>query len=130
MTCSSSYVVGTLSIALLIFDMIQHEWNLLWMHALGGLALTVFFWLLCQLIGDTISLGILVIPTLFFIVFALGILFTGKSLQNQGCCVKCNESSETNTPATNTPATNTPATPSVEKEACEFTPQLKASQLL
>ncbi len=152
MTCFSSYIVGGFAIALLIVDMIQHEWNLLWMHALGGTALTGIFWLLCKLLGDSISLAILVIPTLFFLVFGFGIWVTGQSLKRQGCCIKCGSSStdpgssstdpgssstdpgssstDPGSSSTDPGSSTNPGTVKKEDEMCRFTQQLKGSILI
>jgi hypothetical protein len=89
MTCYSSYLVGAFAFALIMYDMMDQNWSALMPHALGGVVLTGMFWGLCFILGDSISLAILVIPILFFIVFSMGILMTGESLKRQGCCVKC-----------------------------------------
>ena len=137
-SCYSSFIVGTFTLALVIYDMIQEKWDDTWKHALIGTALTGVFWLLCYFLDDKLTTGILVIPTLFFIVFALGILVTGESLKRQGCCVKCTSSTPTDVPGL--PGTSglpglpglsgLPGTPSVVEEKCEFNPQLKATPLL
>jgi hypothetical protein len=125
MTCYSSYIVGGFTLALVIFDMVQNNWDDTWKHALVGTALTSVFWLLCLFLGDGISFGILVIPTLFFLVFALGILMTGESLKRQGCCVKCTLLEDTITQPSCSPEEDVTAKP-----ICEFNPQLKATPLL
>jgi hypothetical protein len=89
MNCFSTYLVGFATIALVLYDMIQNDWNNTLFHALGGILLTVLFGLLCYFIGDALALSVLVVPILVFLIFALGIWSTRESLRKRGCCVKC-----------------------------------------
>ena len=113
MACISSYIVGACTLALLIYDMIEHEWSFLLTHGVIGILLTGLFWGLCFLVGDGIALAILVIPSLVFLAFSLGIVMTGESLKRQGCCVDCS-GKRTDKP----------------KEECIFDGKLKAESLI
>lgn len=88
MACWPAYIVGSFTIALLIFDLVVKSWIDLPYHALGGILLTVLFWGLC-LISPTLSAAVLVVPGFAFIVFFIGVLVTIKSIKNKGCCLNC-----------------------------------------
>jgi hypothetical protein len=87
--CWPANTVGAFFIALLVFDMVQKNYKDLPLHALYGIVLTFLFWLLCYLVGDTVSGGILVIPMVFLIVFLFSIWFIIESIKNRGCCMNC-----------------------------------------
>ena len=87
--CWPANTVGAFFIALLVFDMVQKNYKDLPLHALYGIVLTFLFWLLCYLVGDTVSGGILVIPMVFVIVFLFSIWFILESIKNRGCCMNC-----------------------------------------
>ena len=87
--CWPANTVGAFFIALLVFDMVQKNYKDLPLHALYGVVLTFLFLLLCYLVGDTVSGGILVIPLVFVIVFLFSIWFIIESIKNRGCCMNC-----------------------------------------
>ncbi len=91
MTCFSTYIVGLATVALVLYDMIQNDWNNTLFHALGGILLTAFLSFLCFFVGDAIAFAVLIVPILTFIIFALGIWSTRESLRKRGCCVKCTD---------------------------------------
>ena len=68
MACWPAYLVGSLSLAILIFDMIVKDWNNLLVHAIGGVLVTVLFWALC-LINTALSAAVLVVPLFAALVF-------------------------------------------------------------
>lgn len=87
--CWPANTVGAFFIALLAFDMVQKNYKDLPLHALYGVVVTFLFWVLCYLVGDTVSGGILVIPLVFLIVFLFSIWFIIESIKNRGCCMNC-----------------------------------------
>ncbi len=89
MICVSAYIVGLFSIALIIYDIVQKDWDNLAPHGLGGAFFTLLFLFLCTILGENITLTVLIIPALFFLTFAFGIWMTRESLRKRGCCVKC-----------------------------------------
>jgi len=87
--CWPANTVGAFFIALLAFDIAQKNYKDLPLHALYGVVVTFLFWVLCYLVGDTVSGGILVIPLVFVIVFLFSIWFIIESIKNRGCCMNC-----------------------------------------
>jgi uncharacterized membrane protein len=87
--CWPANTVGAFFIALLVFDMVQKNYKDLPLHALYGVVVTFLFWLMCYLVGETVSGGILVIPLVFLIVFLFSIWFIIESIKNRGCCMNC-----------------------------------------
>lgn len=87
--CWPANTVGAFFIALLAFDIFQKNYKDLPLHALYGVIVTFLFWVLCYLVGDTVSGGILVIPLVFVIVFLFSIWFIIESIKNRGCCMNC-----------------------------------------
>ena len=96
MMCWPANLVAVFSVIIILFDLVQHQWTLLWIHALGGVVATGVFWLLCSILGTQIAGAILYVPLIFVFVFALGVLFTKASLNRQGCCVTCAGANGTN----------------------------------
>jgi hypothetical protein len=87
--CWPANTVGAFFIALLVFDIAQKNYKDLPLHALYGVVVTFLFWVMCYLVGDTVSGGILVIPLVFLIVFLFSIWFILESIKNRGCCMNC-----------------------------------------
>lgn len=87
--CWPANTVGAFFIALLAFDIFQKNYKDLPLHALYGVVVTFLFWVLCYLVGDTVSGGILVIPLVFLVVFLFSIWFIIESIKNRGCCMNC-----------------------------------------
>lgn len=87
--CWPANTVGAFFIALLAFDIFQKNYKDLPLHALYGVVVTFLFWVMCYLVGDTVSGGILVIPLVFLIVFLFSIWFVIQSIKNRGCCMNC-----------------------------------------
>ena len=87
--CWPANTVGAFFIALLAFDIVQKNYKDLPLHALYGVVVTFLFWVMCYLVGDTVSGGVLVIPLVFLIVFLFSIWFIIQSIKNRGCCMNC-----------------------------------------
>ena len=92
--CWPANTVGAFFIALLAFDIFQKNYKDLPLHALYGVVVTFLFWVMCYLVGDTVSGGILVIPLVFLIVFLFSIWFIIESIKNRGCCMNCTGESD------------------------------------
>lgn len=118
MLCISSFLVGIFSIGLLIYDLVEKEYDYLALHALGGAFFSILFWFLCFFLGESLSLAVLVIPALFFLAFALGIWMTRESLKRRGCCVKCEKPTGTGTDEEK------------KEEECTFDGKLKAEPIV
>ncbi len=115
MGCWPAYLVGSITLGILIFDMVEQSWNDLFPHALGGIILTALFWGMC-LISTTLSASLLIVPSFAALIFILTIWITGESLKKRGCCMTCGP----------------PYIPSVPKAEpkCEDNTTLKATQLM
>ena len=68
MLCWASAIVAQLSLALILYDAVKGNWQDLPAHAMLGIAMTVFFYISCSLLGETLSLGVLVLPAIFLLV--------------------------------------------------------------
>ena len=118
MTCYASYFVGVSTLALVLYDLVEGLWDSVLTHGVIGGLITSILWLLCIFVNDGLALAVLVIPTVVFISFSLGILMTGESLKRQGCCVTCGENNDNK----NTADTN--------NQNCVFDEKLKAKPLM
>lgn len=92
MACWPANTVGAFTLALLIFDFIQKDYSNLPIHALFGAILVALFWIVCSLVDESVSAGLLLVPLVFLGIFVFTIWFTGQSLQKQGCCLNCSGS--------------------------------------
>jgi hypothetical protein len=86
MACWPAYTVGAFFLALILFDMGSNQWSDLPMHGLVGVGFTLLFWLLCSVIGPSVTGGILVVPAVVLVIFMASVYITGQSLQNRGYC--------------------------------------------
>ena len=121
MACWPAYITGSITLALLIFDLVVKEWNDLLPHAIGGVVITAILWGLC-LISTTLSAAVLIVPSFALLIFLITIWITGQSLKRRGCCMKCEPEAA---PAPTCGAPIKP-TPKVEKKCFDNT--LKAIQ--
>ena len=88
MVCWPAYLVGSLTLAILIFDMIMKDWINLLPHSIGGILITLLFWALC-LISTTLSAAVLIVPLFAALIFFITLYLTRESLKKRGCCIKC-----------------------------------------
>ena len=86
--CWPAYVVGAISISIIIFDIVIKNWKDLLPHTLGGLFVTILFWALC-FIHTSLAGAVLIVPLFAFFIFFFTLWFTRQSLLKRGCCVKC-----------------------------------------
>ena len=91
--CLPAYIVGLLSIALIIFDIVKKEYSSLPVHSVIGISLTGLLWLLCVLVGPSVSMGVLIVPLVFIIIFLFSVWFMNESMKKRGCCMNCSEDS-------------------------------------
>lgn len=87
--CFPAYIVGILFIALIVYDIVKKEYSSLTNHGITGVCLTLILWILCILVGEEISMGVLVVPIIFVIIFLLSIWFMNESFKKRGCCMNC-----------------------------------------
>ena len=87
-------------------DIIQKEYKNLPFHGILGVCVTGILWLLCELIGVSVTAGILVIPAFFALIFFFTVWFMNESFKKQGCCMTCG--SDANPDATTTATDDKP----------------------
>ena len=87
--CWPANIAGSFFIGLLIFDIIQKEYTSLTRHGLIGVCVTGLLWVLCLLIGPSITMGVLVVPLIFVGIFLFTVWFTNESMKTRGCCMTC-----------------------------------------
>jgi hypothetical protein len=87
--CFPAYIVGILFIALLIFDIVKKDYSSVPRHGIIGVCLTVILWILCVLVGESISMGVLIVPLIFGIIFLFSVWFMNESFKKRGCCMNC-----------------------------------------
>ena len=85
----STNILGIFCISVIIYDVLQNNWEDLPYHSIVSIVFLSFFHLACLLLGDTISLAILLIPAVVILVSLVTVWFTSKSLNAQGCCMTC-----------------------------------------
>ena len=77
-------------------DIVRKEYKNLPFHGILGVCVTGILWLLCQLIGVSVTAGILVIPAFFALIFLFTVWFMNESFKKQGCCMTCGSDATTN----------------------------------
>ena len=92
MACWPALVSGAFSLTLLLIDIYSDNWNDLPNHAIFGIVFTGIFFVLCQLVSESVSGAVLVVTALLMVVFGLTIWFVGTSVRNRGCCLQCSPS--------------------------------------
>lgn len=70
-------------------DIVRKEYKNLPFHGILGVCVTGILWLLCELIGVSVTAGILVIPAFFALIFFFTVWFMNESFKKQGCCMTC-----------------------------------------
>jgi hypothetical protein len=76
-------------------DIVRKEYKDLPFHGILGVCVTGVLWILCQLIGVSITAGILVIPAFFALIFFFTVWFMNESFKKQGCCMTCGSDAAT-----------------------------------
>jgi hypothetical protein len=87
MACWPANIVGAFFVALLIFDTMMGEYDDLLPHSAAGIVFTFIFWLVCYVLGESVSAAVLVVPSVVLIVFVFSIWFVGKSMKQRGYCM-------------------------------------------
>ena len=90
--CWPAYIVGAFFVALVAFDIIQKDYSSLPQHSIIGVCVTGLLWLLCWLIGPSITMGTLVVPLVFIAIFLFSVWFMNESMKARGCCMTCGDS--------------------------------------
>jgi uncharacterized membrane protein YjgN (DUF898 family) len=78
MSCWPANFVSAFFVALLIFDLVQKEYDAMPGHIVVGLVLIVLFFVLCWILGDTVTGAILVVPAVVLVIFLFAVWFTNK----------------------------------------------------
>jgi hypothetical protein len=92
MACWPANLVAAFFLALLGFDFVQKDFENLPVHAIFGAVFVALFWIVCSLVDERVSAGLLLVPLVFLGIFMFSIWFTGQSLKQQGCCINCSGS--------------------------------------
>ena len=88
--CWPANITGAFFVALLIFDIIQKDYSSLPLHSIVGVCVTGLLWLLCWLVGPSITMATLVVPLIFTGIFLASVWFMNESMKARGCCMTCN----------------------------------------
>lgn len=87
MACWPANIVGAFFVALLIFDTMTGDYDDLLPHSAAGIVFTFIFWLVCYGLGESVSVAVLVVPSVVLIVFVFTIWFVGQSMKHRGYCM-------------------------------------------
>lgn len=87
--CWPAGVAGAFFSALIIMDIIKKDYKNLPFHGILGVCITGILLLLCELIGVSIAMAVLVIPTIFATIFLFTVWFMNESMKARGCCMTC-----------------------------------------
>jgi hypothetical protein len=89
--CWPAAAAGAFFSALLIMDIAQKDYSSLPFHGILAVCVTGILWLLCEVIGQPITLAVLVIPAIFAGIFLFTVWFMNESMKKRGCCMNCGE---------------------------------------
>jgi len=89
--CWPAGLAGAFFVALIIMDIIQKEYSILPTHGIIGVCVTGILWILCELIGTSLTMAVLVIPGIFMAIFLFTVWFMDESMKKRGCCMTCGE---------------------------------------
>lgn len=92
--CWPAYIAGAFFVALVAFDIIQKDYSSLPQHGIIGVCVTGLLWLLCWLIGPSITMATLVVPLIFVAIFLFSVWFMNESMKARNCCMTCNGDKE------------------------------------
>jgi len=87
--CWPAGAAGAFFLGIIIMDIVRKEYKNLPFHGILGVCVTGILWLLCELIGVSVTAGILVIPAFFALIFFFTVWFMNESFKKQGCCMTC-----------------------------------------
>jgi hypothetical protein len=88
--CWPAYIAGAFFVALVAFDIFQKDYSSLPQHGVIGVCVTGLLWLLCFLIGPSITMATLVVPLIFIGIFLFSVWIMNESMKARGCCMSCN----------------------------------------
>jgi Zn-dependent protease with chaperone function len=89
--CWPAGAAGAFFSAVLIMDIAQKDYASLPFHGILAVCVTGILWLLCELIGQPLTLAVLVIPLIFASIFLFTVWFMNESMKKRGCCMTCGE---------------------------------------
>jgi hypothetical protein len=87
--CWPAGAAGAFFLGIIIIDIVRKDYTNLPFHGILGVCVTGILWLLCQLIGVSVTAGILVIPAFFALIFFFSVWFINESMKKRGCCMTC-----------------------------------------
>jgi hypothetical protein len=87
--CWPAGAAGAFFLGIIIIDIVRKEYKNLPFHGILGVCVTGILWLLCELIGVSVTAGILVIPAFFALIFFFTVWFINESMKKRGCCMTC-----------------------------------------
>jgi hypothetical protein len=93
--CWPAGAAGAFFLGIIIMDIVRKEYKNLPFHGILGVCVTGILWLLCELIGVSVTAGILVIPAFFALIFFFTVWFMNESFKKQGCCMTCGSDATT-----------------------------------
>jgi len=89
--CWPAGAAGAFFSALLIMDIAKKDYASLPFHGILAVCVTGILWLLCEVIGQPITLAVLLIPAIFAGIFLFTVWFMNESMKKRGCCMTCGE---------------------------------------
>ena len=92
--CWPAYIVAAFFVALVAFDIIQKDYSSLPQHSIIGVCVTGVLWILCWLIGPSVTMATLVVPLIFLGIFLFSVWLMNESMKARGCCMTCNGDKE------------------------------------
>ena len=92
--CWPAYIIGAFFVALVAFDIIQKDYSSLPQHSIIGVCVTGVLWILCWLIGPSVTMATLVVPLIFVGIFLFSVWLMNESMKARGCCMTCNGDKE------------------------------------
>jgi|Laugrespbdmm15sn_2_1035079.scaffolds.fasta_scaffold61469_2 hypothetical protein len=109
--CWPAGAAGAFFSALIVMDIVQKDYAKLPFHGILGICVTGILWLLCELIGVSITMAILLIPTIFAAIFLLTVWFMNESMKARGCCMTCDKKGTGKFVKRDTPLSKSPSPP-------------------
>ena len=76
--CWPANAVSAFFVALVIFDLVQKDWAGLPGHIIAGLVLVIVFFVMCWIVGESITGAVLVVPAVFLLIFLFAVWLTNK----------------------------------------------------
>ncbi len=85
MSCYTTNATGALFLALIIYDVVKNQYDIIFSHILAGIVLTGIVYLTCAVLGDAVSFAVVLVPLVFFAT----VWFVTESMKKRKCCSSC-----------------------------------------